>query len=93
MVDFYTGYFMTVGIIGLIGLGICIVTISTFKLRLWKQDTYYFTTAIGLYTLHQFLAMTNLVPLYVHMVLEIGFVLLIVYGIYRMKKTAETIGA
>jgi len=99
MVDFFPNYFLIVGIIGLLGLGICIATIATFKLRLWKRDTYYFTTAVGLYTLHQFAAAAEAadvigrLPVGVHMFLEIGFVSLIVFGVYKMKQTAETVGA
>lgn len=85
---------VAVGIAGIIGMAITIYASQSFKLRQWKFALYYLLSGLGIFTLYQFMIGFHIVESkYILAGLEVIFIIVITFAIYKLKQTAETIGA
>lgn len=84
---------LIVGVVGLAGIVISIVTIRTFRLQRWKEAMYYFIGALLILTGYQITAGLELIDSrWVQGTVETGFVGIIAIGIYKLRQTARTVG-
>lgn len=87
-------YEVAVAIAGILGMAITIYAAQSFKLRQWKFSLYYLLSGMGVFTLYQFLLAFNVVSSeYILAGLEVLFIIVMTFAIYKLKDTAETIGA
>ncbi len=85
-----------IGVVGLMSLIISFITMETFRLRNWRNASAFFNFSLLAYTLLKFLQYFFQITdglLLLRVVLEVGFLLLLLAGLYEMRETAKTIGA
>lgn len=103
MVEAETAVWAVMGVIGVIGVIITVYTIRAFHLRNWKHATYYFAIALIIFSISEFVYLFRLVQndairgiadsFVLHVSLEVGILIAIIVGVYRLKETAEKVGA
>lgn len=84
-----------IGVVALMSLIISFITMETFRLRNWRNASAFFNFSLLAFTLLKFLQYFQVTDglLLLRVVLEVGFVLLLLAGLYEMRETAKTIGA
>ncbi len=82
-------------VVGIAGVSASYLAIRTFHIRQWKVGMYYFTASLVLYTVQKIVELVvdleRMLPLQV--ALEVGVVASIIYGVLRLRDTADMIGA
>lgn len=92
--DQFVWYEVGVGIVSMLGMALTIYTSQQFKLRQWKFALYYLVSGLGIFSVYQFLIGFHIIDsLWVLSGIEVLFIIVITYSIYRLKTTAESIGA
>lgn len=92
--DQFVWYEVGVGIVSIIAMALTIYTAQQFKLRKWKFALYYLVSGLGVFSIYQFLIGFHVVDSALILAgLEVVFIIVITYSIYRLKQTAESIGA
>jgi hypothetical protein len=92
--DQFVWYEVAVGVISIIGMALTIYTAQQFRLRQWKFALYYLVSGLGIFTIYQFLIGFHIVESALILAgIEVAFIMVITYSIYRLKSTAESIGA
>ncbi|MFQ3308629.1 MAG: hypothetical protein ACI977_000872 [Candidatus Nanohaloarchaea archaeon] len=92
--DQFVWYEVAVGIISIIGMAATLYTAQQFKLRQWKFALYYLASGLGVFSIYQFIQGFHIVESALGLAgFEVLFIAIMTYSIYRLKITAQTIGA
>lgn len=83
------------------GLIVSFYTIQTFNLRLWQISSYYFLTGLIAFILYAFIesfrffldVQSTFIFLYVGLTFKALSLFFITLGVYKVRKTAKTLGA
>lgn len=90
----FTWYELLVGALSVLGMVLTIYTAKHFKLRKWKFALYYLVSGLGIFSIYQLVMGFHIVDSALILAgLEVLFIIVITYSIYRLKATAESIGA
>jgi len=66
----------------------------SFKLRKWRFALYYLISGLGIFTVYQLVIGFHLIQSdYIVAGIEVLFIIVITFSIYKLRETAEAIGA
>jgi signal transduction histidine kinase len=85
---------LAITFIGFMGIVATFQAIREFNLVYWKRSLYYIFIGLVIFEIYQIVLTFQLVEaVWIISIIEIEFILFITYGIHRIRKTAEKVGA
>lgn len=74
---------------------VSVLAIRSFRLQQWRTGLYYIAAAVILYTVQEVVELAGYGAKYppLNVALQVGVMSSLIYGLIRLKRTAETVGA
>lgn len=92
--DQFVLYELIVAAFSVAAMIVTLYVAQSFKLRQWKFALYYLVSGLGIFTVYQLVLGFHLIESeIIHAGFEVLFIVVMTFSIYKLKETAEAIGA
>ncbi len=92
--DQFVLYELVVAAFSVAAMVVTLYVAQNFKLRQWKFALYYLVSGLGIFTVYQLVLGFRLIESEIfHAGFEVLFIIVMTFSIYKLKETAEAIGA
>lgn len=92
--DQFVLYDLVVSSFSLAAMIVTLYVAQNFKLRKWKFALYYLVSGLGIFTLYQLVRGFHLIDSEIILAsFEVLFIIVMTFSVYKLRETAEAIGA